>query len=164
MLARRAFFYWQFAAAAVLPAWLLLGWALWGSSGSFAGIALATPFLVLALLAVAGFTVARRSVRDARAVSWLDLGVAGAWHVLVIALGFFGPWSSIFAALSVAVGIVAFWSTAWQLVAETRKRVRSVFASLERAARPPGSPGAQAPVNRGEYIVLPPSQTPPPSR
>jgi hypothetical protein len=161
MLARRAFFVWQFAAAAVLPAWLLLGWALWGSSGSFAGLALATPFLVLALLAVAGLTVARRSVRQSRAVSWLDLGVAGTWHVLLIALGFFGPFSNVFAALSVAVGIVAFWSAAWQLVDETRKRVRSVFASIDRAARPPGSPASRAPINAGEYIVLPPSQSPP---
>lgn len=155
MLARRAFFYWQFAAIVVLPAWLLLGWALWGTAGSFAPIALATPFLVLALMGVAGTTYARKTVRSTRTSSWLDVGMAGAWHLTVIGVGFFSGATPAFAALAVALGVVAFWSAAWQLVTETRKRVKKAFEAIERAGRPAGGP--RAPLDAGEYIVISPS-------
>lgn len=158
MLVRKAFFYWQFAAVMALPAWVLLGWALWGTAGQFVGIAIAAPFLVLALLAVAGLTYARKSVRDTRTASWTDAGVAGLWHVFVIAAGFFGPATGAFAALAIATGILAFWSVVWQLVTETRKRVRRVFESIDRAAAPyRGKPG---PVDAGEYLVIRPSDPP----
>ncbi|MCU1438096.1 MAG: hypothetical protein JWP66_1183 [Naasia sp.] len=160
MLARRAFFFWQLAAIVVLPAWLLLGWAIWGSAGTFAAIALATPFLVLALIGVAGITYARKSVRSSRTVSWLDVGVAGAWHLAVVGVGFFSPATSVFAALAVALAIAAFWSAAWQLVTETRKRVKKVFEAIDRAGRPTGA--VQPPMDAGEYIVISPS-TPSPS-
>lgn len=161
MLVRRAFFYWQFAAAVVLPAWILLGWTLWGRAGEFVGLAIATPFLVLALLAVAGLTYARKSARTDRAASWLDVGVAGAWHAAVIAAGFFGPATPAFAAFSLALGIAAFWSVAWQLVTETRKRVRRVFDTIQRGAIPYGSaPSKQTPLDAGEYLVIRPSDPP----
>ncbi|WP_210480842.1 hypothetical protein [Naasia sp. SYSU D00948] len=155
MVVRRAFFYWQFAAVVALPAWLLLGWAIWGSAGDFAGIAIATPFLVLALLGVAGVTFARKSVRSTRAVSWIDVAAAGLWHVFVIATGFFGPGTAAFAALSVATGILAFWAAAWQLVDETRRRVKKVFETIERAAVP--YQPRRTPIDAGEYIVVKPS-------
>src|SRR3954449_9109600 len=158
MLVRKAFYYWQFAAVAVLPAWLLIGWALWGQAGSFAAVAISTPFLVLALLGVLGLTVARQSVRQTRTVSWLDVGVAGAWHVFVIATGLFGVATAAFAALSVAAGIIAFASSGWQLVDETRKRVRRVFETFQGGAvayRP-----KQQTLDAGEYVVLPPSDPP----
>src|SRR4051794_7323569 len=157
MLVRRAFFYWQFAAIVALPAWILLGWALWGRAGEFVGIAIATPFLVLALLAVAGLTYARKSVREVRAVSWIDIPVSGVWHVLVIATGLFTPFTSALAALSVAAGIAAFLAVSWQLVTETRRRVRRVFQLIDQG----GSPSArQAPIEAGEYIVLRPPEPP----
>lgn len=155
MVVRRAFFFWQFAAVIALPAWLLLGWAVWGSAGDFAGIAIATPFLVLALLGVAGVTFARKSVRSTRASSWLDVAAGGVWHVFVIATGFFGPGTAAFAALAVAAGILAFWATVWQLVDETRKRVKSVFETIQRGAVPYRPP--QTPIKAGEYIVIEPA-------
>jgi hypothetical protein len=156
MVVRRAFFFWQFAAVVALPAWLLLGWAIWGSAGDFAGIAIATPFLVLALLGVAGVTFARKSVRTQKAVSWMDVAVAGVWHVFVIATGFFGPGTAAFAALSVAAGILTFWATTWQLVDETRKRVKTVFETIQRGAVP--YQPRQTPIDAGEYIVLKPGE------
>jgi hypothetical protein len=161
MLVRKAFFYWQFAAVVVLPVWILLGWTLWGRAGEFVGVAIAAPFLVLALLGVAGITYARKSARTTRTASWLDVGVAGAWHLAVIAAGFFGAATGAFAALSVALGIAAFASVAWQLVQETRKRVRRVFETIQRGAVPSGTPGAkQAPLDAGEYLVIRPSEPP----
>jgi hypothetical protein len=158
MVVRKAFYYWQFAAVAVLPAWLLLGWALWGAGGDFAGVAIATPFLVLALLGVAGTTFARKSARTTRTASWWDVGIAGAWHASVIATGFFTAGISLFAALAVALGIAAFWSAAWQLVDETRKRVRAVFEQVQRGAVPYQQ--KQAPLDAGEYLVIRPSDPP----
>jgi nitrate reductase gamma subunit len=158
MLVRRAFFYWQFAAVAVLPSWILVGWALWGHAGDFVGIAIAAPFLVLALLGVAGLTYARKSVREVRAVSWIDVAVAGVWHVLVIATGLFTPATSALAALSIAAGIAAFWAVSWQLIAETRRRVRRVFQIMEQGAAP--TAGKQAPIEAGEYFVIRPSDSP----
>ncbi len=156
MVVRRAFFYWQLAAVVVLPAWLLIGWAIWGTAGDFASIAIATPFLVLALLGVAGVTFARKSVRTKKAVSWLDVAAAGVWHAFVIATGFFGPGTAAFAALSVAAGILAFWAAVWQLVDETRKRVKQVFETVQRGAVP--YQPRPRPIDAGEYIVLKPGE------
>lgn len=161
MLVRKAFFYWQFAAVVVLPVWILVGWTVWGRAGQFAGVAIAAPFLVLALLGVAGVTYARKSARTTRTTSWLDVGVAGAWHLAVVAAGFFGAGTGAFAALSVALGIAAFASATWQLVQETRRRVRRVFENIQRGAVPYGTPAAKpAPLDRGEYLVIRPSDPP----
>jgi hypothetical protein len=159
MVVRKAFYYWQFVAIAVLPAWLLIGWALWGQSGDFGGVALAAPFLVLALLGVAGLTFARKSAREKRAASWWDVGVAGAWHALVIGTGFFGDATQALAALSVAAGIIAFWGSAWQLIDDTRKRVRRVFETLQTGGAVPYRP-QQKPLDAGEYVVIRPPEPP----
>ena len=156
MLARRAFYYWQFPAAVILPGWLLVGWSIWGQGSGFVGVALTAPLLVVAVLVVAGLTVARRSVREAKAVSWFDVAVVGLWHLLIVALGFFGGATNLLAVLAVAAGIAAFWLVIWELVDETRKRVRAVFEQIDRAARP-GAPHPRTPIDAGEYIVLPPT-------
>lgn len=154
MFVRRAFFYWQTAAAVVLPVWLLVGWALWGESyGGLLGIALAAPVLVVAVLIVVGLTVARRSVREKKAVSWLDVGILTFWHAMLIGLGFFGPATEWFVVLGVIGAVGAFWSSIWQLVRETRARFRAAFDDIQRTA---GAPGIrQTPIDAGELIVLP---------
>ena len=65
---RRAVFYVQFWAAAVLPAWLLVSRGIVGadSGWDFVAYLFIAPVLAVALLAVAGLIRARRSVRDAR--------------------------------------------------------------------------------------------------
>ncbi|BDI21907.1 hypothetical protein [Herbiconiux sp. L3-i23] len=159
MVLRRAFFYWQTAAALVLPVWLLIGWGIWGTSaGELLGVAITAPILVVALLIVVGLTIARRSVREKRAVSWLDVGVLTFWHAMLIGLGFFGPAANWFAVFAVIGAIVAFWSAVWQLIRETRRRVQAVFDEFQRVAAPQGT--RKPPVDAGEYIVLPPSDDP----
>ena len=160
MVLRRAFFYWQSAAAVVLPLWLLIGWGIWGSSrAELFGIAFTAPVLVIALLAVVGLIFARKSVREKRAVSWLDAGTLGLWHALLVALGFFGPGANWFAVAAVVAAMVAFWAAGWQLVTETRRRVRLALDEIQRAAAPQGGP-ARNTVSAGEYIVLPPEKSP----
>ena len=161
MVLRRAFFYWQTAAALVLPVWLLIGWGIWGTTaGELVGVAITAPILVVALLIVVGLTIARRSVRAARAVSWLDVAVLGFWHAMLIGLGFFGDAASWFAVFAVIGAIVAFWSAVWQLVTETRKRVRAVLDEFQRVTEPSGT--RRAPIDAGEYVVLPPKGNPEP--
>ena len=166
MLVRKAFYWWQLAAIIVLPVWILLGWAIWGSAtSSFLSIALTAPFLVVALLVVTGMIMSRRSVRTAKAVSMLDVGVLAVWHAMIIGLGFFGISANLFGVLAVAAGIVAFWVSAWEILDETRKRVRAVFdAAVLQSDRIIRTPGSRSPIDAGEYIVIQPSSVDPSSK
>jgi len=158
MLVRKAFYWWQLASVVVLPVWILIGWAVWGSdTSSFIGVALTAPFLVVALLVVTGLLLARRSVRTAKALSFLDVAVLGAWHAMIIGMGFFGPTADLFGVLAVAAGIAAFWASAWQLVDEARKRVRAVFESAGFTGPTVRTPASRQPIDAGEYIVIQPA-------
>ncbi|WP_158863702.1 hypothetical protein [Leifsonia sp. AG29] len=157
MVIRRAFYWWLFPAAIVLPAWLLIGWAAFsqGSGWSFLGLLILSPLLFVTLLLVAGLLVARRSVRESRAVSWYDVGLLTAWHASIIAFGFFPPgvtpWLAV---LGIALFLAAFWVALWELVRETRVRVQATFAAYEQLARPRETAPTQEPIDEGEYIVI----------
>ena len=78
MLIRRGFYRWQFAAAIVLPVWLLLGYAFFGSSGwGVIGLMFATPIAFISLGVVALVVAARPDVRRTKAVDWADVAVLG---------------------------------------------------------------------------------------
>ncbi|MEO8908220.1 MAG: hypothetical protein ABI310_09110 [Microbacteriaceae bacterium] len=131
MLVRRAFYYWQFIAAVVLPAWLLVGWAVFGSSGwGLFGLVLVCPVAFIALLTVALLNYARTSVRAARAVSWRDVGILAAWHLSIVGIGFFGAGGAWFAFAAVILAIFAFWYALWALVTDTGRRVAAAFAPV----------------------------------
>lgn len=154
MLVRRAFFYWQTAAAVVLPVWLLVGWAIWGqTAGALLGVVIAIPLLVVSVLVVVALTIARRSVREAKAVSWLDVGILAFWHAMLIGLSFFGPSVEWFVVFGVIGAVAAFWSAIWQLVRETKARFRVAFEDIQRASQPSLR---MDPIDAGELIVLPP--------
>jgi hypothetical protein len=73
---RRAFFYWQFPAAVILPAWILVGWGIFAAtSWQILGLIVGVMLLTVAMLATAGLIFARKDVRADRAVSWLDVGL-----------------------------------------------------------------------------------------
>ena len=128
MLTRRAFFYWQIIAAFLLPSWVLVGRGIIddGVGWDFVLYLVLCPILCVAMLAVAGLTVARKNVRTQRAVSWQDVAVLGAWHAAIIAYGFVS--SSALVVVVVLLAVVAFWSAVWQLFAETRTRVQNAFS------------------------------------
>ena len=156
MILRRAFYWWLFPSAVILPAWLLIGWAIFGGGGwAFLGLLIACPVLFIAMLAIGGIIRARRSVRDEKAVSWNDVGLLTAWHIAIIAFGFYIPGaSSWIAVLGILIGLATFWITLWELLVETRARVQSSFDAYERAAQQQyGSPDPGA-VDGGEYIVI----------
>ncbi|WP_150306782.1 MFS transporter [Planctomonas psychrotolerans] len=187
MIARRAFFYWQFVAALLLPLWVLVGRGLFGATvgWQFVLLVILAPILAISMLMVAGMISARKDVRSTRAVSWLDVAAVGVWHLCILALGFFvvdvgasgeGGTSAftqvagsdseglstvlanLFGALTVIVGVAAFWIAVWQFLRETRKRVRTVMETLERDASgaAPGSGPAlwKGPDGRGTARVI----------
>lgn len=160
MLLRRAFYYAQFGAFVVLPLALLIGrgLVLAGSGWDFALLLLVSPVLGVLMIVVAGFTVARKSVRRVRALSWLDVGLHFAWYLSIIAASVFAH--PAVAAIVIVLSVAAFWSALWQLFTETRLRVKSALASLDYTAVPasqyrqatPDAPGA------GTVIRLDPPQ------
>ncbi|MFB2582239.1 MFS transporter [Herbiconiux sp. P15] len=154
MLIRRAFFYWQFPAAVILPAWILVGWGVFAATGwQIIGLIVGVMMLTVGMLATAGLIFARKDVRAAKAVSWLDVALLVVLQGLVIAVGFFTPATAILGTLSIVALIALFWSSVLQLVVETRKRVRSAIAGFEEQATRIQNPQRPARID-GEYIVI----------
>lgn len=129
MWLRRAFFYAQFWMIPVLPLWLLIsrGISINGNGWAFVVVLFAAPLLALAFIVVMGLTMARKSVRRARMVSWADVAILGSWYASVVVAGLSSH--PMLAVLAITLTIVAFWSAVWQWVAETRRRVTLAFAS-----------------------------------
>ncbi|TAJ47130.1 MAG: MFS transporter [Herbiconiux sp.] len=154
MLIRKAFFYWQFPAAVILPAWILIGWGIFSATGwQIIGLIVGVMMLTVAMLATAGLIFARKDVRAEKAVSWLDVGLLTVLHGLIIAVGFFTPATALLGTLAVVAVIALFWSGIIQLVVETRKRVKAALAGYEEQVRRVQSP-LQSPRVDGEYIVI----------
>jgi hypothetical protein len=143
MFVRRAFYYWQFIAALVLPVWLLVGWGVFGGSGwGLLGLLLVCPFAFIGLLGIALLIYARKSVRSSRAVSWIDVGLLALWHLSIVGVGFYGAGANWFGVGAIVVAIAAFWIVLWELVTETRARVASAFASIDANAQAAAHPQA----------------------
>ena len=154
MFIRRAFFYWQFPAAVILPAWILVGWGVFAATGwQIIGLIVGVLMLTVAMLATAGLIFARKDVRAERAVSWLDVALLTVLHGLVIAVGFFTPATALLGTLAVVAVIALFWSGIVQLVMETRRRVRAVIDEFETQAKRVQQP-LRSPRADGEYIVI----------
>lgn len=116
MIIRRAFYYWMFPAAIVLPIWLLVGWGFFGSSGwTFLGLLILCPLLFVALGLIALLISVRSGVRVQRAVSWIDVAVLTFWDAMIVGFGFFGESATWFAILGIVGFLVAFWVSIWQI-------------------------------------------------
>jgi len=164
VIIRRAFFYWQFPAAVILPAWILVGWGVFAATGwQIIGLIVGVMMLTVAMLATAGLIFARKDVRAERAVSWLDVGLLTVLQGLIVAIGFFTPATPLLGTLSIVAVIALFWSGIIQLVVETRRRVRATLAAFEAQATRIQSP-PQKPRIDGEYIVIETSERPLPPR
>jgi hypothetical protein len=151
MALRRAFFAWQFAAAAVLPLWLLLGYALWGASLSgLVSIVLLVPIVLVVELGLALLFSARARVRRERALDLPAVGVLAAFQIGVIGFGFFGPSSAWFGLLAAVAAIGGFWLGATLLGRDIRSRVQETMTAF---GRPPQT-APRPPLDAGEYIVI----------
>jgi hypothetical protein len=159
MWLRKALYWWQFAAVIVMPTVVLIARGVLGSSlgWDFVLYLVLSPILGAFMLLVAGLTAARGSVRQDRAVGWLDAGVIVAWHASIVAFALLD--SAALATIVVVIAVAAFWIAVWQLVTETGRRMRSAvrdfgteFAGVRDEMRMQ-SPSVQV----GEVIVIPPA-------
>ncbi|MEV7620649.1 MFS transporter permease [Microbacterium sp. NPDC089321] len=151
MVLRQLFFRWLLPASLVLPAWMLVGWAIFGRNGwgLLWVLLMAIPGVLVTQLVLTLLTRSRPSVRAERAVSWLDVAGFGVWHVLTILVGCFidgaFPWL-LTAAIVTAVALL--WLQLWQLWNEARgagARLRetivwSTLTPSQHAERAAGEP------------------------
>lgn len=151
---RRGFFHWLFPAALVLPAWMMIGWLVSNASGwMIFWVFISMPCVFIAQLALAMLVRSRPSVRLGRAVSWLDVGVIGAWQALTVfvALIVQPVWG-----LSVLAAVIAFVAavvvSVRELWAEARGAVREQVRMTRAYADPALFPDRQQPDS--EVIVL----------
>lgn len=128
---------WQPLAVVVLPAWLLVGWAAFGSGGwELLLVVIAAGALGLALLVGLGLVRARRSVRGSRALSVADAVALGVLTVAVLGTGTYSvvsTWCAVAAVLALVALLVL---AARQLLLETRQRMQEVISVIERDAQP----------------------------
>ncbi len=130
MLVRRGFYLAQFGAIIVLPLWLLIGRGLvFSNSGwAFVMLLIVAPMLFVYMGLILGLTLARKSVRATKAVSWIDVLLFTVWWLLLIAAGFVK--NDAIAVFAVFVSVGAFWLQLWQLIRETRDRFNAATARL----------------------------------
>ena len=151
---RRGFFVWAFAAAAVLPVWVLVGYAIQGSTVTgLLGVLLLAPVVLLVELGLALLFSARADVRRARALDGPAIGVISAFQAGVVGFGFFGPATAWFGVLAFAAAVVGFWLGGRLLVADVRSRVRATMAGFGAPMPPQGA----RTIDAGEYVVIKPS-------
>ncbi|WP_173924281.1 hypothetical protein [Agromyces sp. Marseille-P2726] len=166
MLIRRGFLTWLTAAAVVLPIWLGIGWAIFGGGGwGTLGLVVAVPVAFIALAVVALIVWIRPTVRSQRAASWTDVGVIGAWHLAIIATGFYGASATLFGVLAILLAIASFWIGIWQLISDGARRMQATMTEFERLAAqqagasiPPdaagGTPGRGSPFGGDDVIIV----------
>ena len=142
VIIRRAFYHWQFIAAGALPLWLLVGSSIFGSGGwAVLGIFFGAVLIGLGLLLVALVVYARKEVREARAVSYADVGVLALWHALIVAIPFSTDAAGWLSVLVIIGGFAVFWFTVWELVDSAKRRMRAMVDLVEQTARGQAAPG-----------------------
>ena len=174
MTMRRVFYRLLWVAVFVLPLWVLLGRAFVGVplGLQFVGQLLLVPLLFVGQAVATGVVVGRRSVRQAKAVSWADVGLLTLSWLGQLGLGFFivdssaesasasaftqvaGGASSLdlstalfalCAVVTIAAGVGLFASALWQFVTEARARMATSLADLERVASGTGAAAGRRP-------------------
>ncbi len=154
---RRVFYGWLIPAAFLLPAWLLVGWAVFRAGGwAFLWVLfLAIPVVFIGQLVLTMLVRARGTVRAERAVSWWDVLGFSVWHLLIISLGFFDQaWWASAMIVTIFVGVGLLWLTLWQLWREA-KPGRMVMYTAEGVAYLPPQPAEEAQSARAEAVSDP---------
>jgi hypothetical protein len=139
MIIRRSLYYAQFALAVVAPAWVLVMRVAAADAiqSSLLVYVILCPIMTVALAAITGVIVARKSVRTTKSVSWIDVAaLVSIW----VTLFFYGVFAEpLLAVLVIMLIIVGFWAAAYQLFVETKSRVKTLLN----------------PVDEGVYVVPP---------
>jgi cytochrome c biogenesis factor len=110
-----------------LPVWVLVsrGIIADGIGAQLVIYLVLCPILFIALAVLVGLTAARKQVRETRTISWLDSAVLLVIWAATFTYGLFAlPALAVLVVVSIVVG---FWVVVWQLVTETRDRVKTFF-------------------------------------
>ena len=150
---RRVLFAWQFAALAVVPVWIVVGWSVFAPTRPALELDLTPVLLVLAAVvaqtALAVLFSLRRAVRRERALSWSDAVVLVVATGELIEAGFAGTGATTDLMVALVAYAVGYWVGVVELVRETRVRIRSALDALGLSRTP------APPVRRGEPVVAP---------
>jgi hypothetical protein len=140
MVIRRAVLIVQGPLAVLLPIWVFISRGIVADGIGLQSVVylFACPLMFVILAAVTGLTWMRKLVRLDRAVSWADAALLIALWATLIAYGFFAE--APLAALAVVLLLLAFWYFVFELVTETRARLKSFSMRLE-SSRKPGDAG-----------------------
>lgn len=136
MWLRRGFLRWMLPAAAALPLWLFVGWAVFSAGAwSFLGVFFVlAPSVLIGQLVLTLLVRLRPSVRVEGALSWRDVAGMSAWQAAVVASGCFAPHAfGVLLLVTVLVFVAAFWSSAAQLVREWRVPAPPAWSDETRA-------------------------------
>ncbi len=147
----------MFPAAAILPAWLLIGWSIFGSGGWQFVLVLGGSFLLaIGMLVISAMMRSRREVRSATAVGVADAIFLGIWHALIIWLGFQGVAASLLLTGVVILLIGGFWLALWELLASAKRGLENALREAEQMAYAPGAAPSQGSTPRGkQYGEMP---------
>jgi hypothetical protein len=140
MIFRRAVLIAQAPLAVMLPVWVFISRGIVADGIGLQSVVyiFACPLMFVILAIVTALTWARKLVRLDRAVSWTDTALLSALWAVLIVYGFFAE--TIIAALAVVLLLLAFWYFVFELITETRARLKSFTMGLE-ASRKPGDAG-----------------------
>lgn len=132
MLLRRSLYYAQFALAIVAPASVLVMRVIAadGVGSSLLVYLILAPITTVALAAITGLIVARKSVRQSKAVSWIDVAVLVSIWVSLFFYGLFAL--PLLAVLVIMLIIAGFWTVAYEFFVETKSRVKSALDRNDR--------------------------------
>ena len=155
MALRSGFYRWLIPAAFVLPAWLLVGWIIFGANPlSLLWVLLSAPIVLVGQLILTLLIRARGTARAERAVSWVDVALIGGWNVLIVALGVFSnPWWWALFALTVVVGVAALWGALAQLWREARP-AGAILRTPDGLGYVPAPAEPRAPRTDADVIVI----------
>lgn len=139
MIVRRVMYRWLLPAAVVLPALLFFGWIVFSRDGwaLLPTLLIFLPGVFVAEIVLALLVRSRASVRESKAVSWLDVLAFGVWHLLTLLVGWFSsPLFGLTLTLAIVAAIGTLWLVVWELWTEGR---RAWTTLAETAARPPSA-------------------------
>jgi len=136
MIIRRALYFAQFGAAVVLPLWIFLARGIISNDTGWDTLAyvILCPALFVVMVAVAAIVTSRKSVRTAKAVSWLDVAMQVLLYAALITAGLVSTIA--FTVIAIVILIAFFWVAVWELVTEARARFRGFVDEINLQAQP----------------------------
>jgi hypothetical protein len=149
---RRAILLAAFPAAVILPLWVIVTQGIIAApdAGQYLALVVVCPILFAVMIATAGLLRARKSVRDGRAFGWRDALLLAAGWVGLLVVGIVPLPALVVVDVVLVIGL--FWLALWELVDESRKRLR-VF--VDGISTPPVQSSYIPPAN-GQTIIIEP--------